>query len=334
MIAYKNYSLKKLNTFGMDSQCAIFIAMEDPTDVFKLDKAHVFEHPHYILGSGSNTLFTKRFEGTVIHPVFKGIEIKEETDDDVLLRVAAGETWSDFIDYCIQNQYYGLENLIGIPGLVGSAPVQNIGAYGVEVKDCIDRVEGYYTNTTQEFILAAAQCQFGYRNSLFKNGLKGKALITYVWFRLSKKEHYNLSYKALADEMEHQELSLKSVTDCILKIRNSKLPNLDEIGCAGSFFKNPIILRSRLAELLENFPDLTSYHVDDEYVKLAAGQLIEKAGWKGKRVGNAGVYDKQALVVVNYGNATAEEITNVYQSVIQDVYAMFDILLSPEVNIL
>ncbi len=329
-----DYPLEMYNTFGMDVLCSLFIQLDAEEEIREFYEAGVFNHPHYILGGGSNTLFTGNYRGTIIHPCFKGIEVMEESDDAVLLRVAAGEEWSALTNYCRENRLFGIENLVGIPGLVGSSPVQNIGAYGVEVKDCIEKVEGYYTANMQEFSLTAAQCQFGYRNSVFKNALKGKCLITRVWFRLSKKRQFNLTYKALADAMEGQYPTLDSVMDAILTIRNSKLPDIRKIGCAGSFFKNPVIARAQHAELIAQFPDLVSYPADEDYVKLAAGQLIEKAGWKGRRVGNAGVYPQQALVVVNYGGAKPEEIVFVYQSVIADVKKMFDITLHPEVNII
>ncbi len=329
-----NFPLRQHNTFGMDVLCSRFIQLDDVSEIATLDKADVFDSQHYILGEGSNTLFTKFYQGTIIHPAFKGIEIIEDNSDDVLIKAAAGEAWSSLMDFCRTHQLYGLENLVGIPGLVGSSPVQNIGAYGVEVKDRIEKVEGFYTGNMQEFSLTAPQCQFGYRNSLFKNALKGKCIITYVWFRLSKRPHFTLTYKALANEMEGKQPTLELVMDTILKIRNSKLPDVRQIGSAGSFFKNPIVLRSQYAELLEKFPDLVSYPVDDDYVKLAAAQLIEKTGWRGKRIGDAGVYPFQALVLVNYGQAKPEEIIHIFQNIKSDVSSLFDISLQPEVNIL
>lgn len=334
MNIYKNYSLRAHNTFMMDVTCDRFVEVESESDIPAMVMKGLFREPFYILGGGSNTLFTQHYHGTIIHPVFKGISIMEETDDSVLLAVSAGEEWSDLIDFCMAHQYYGLENLAGIPGHVGSSPVQNIGAYGVEVKDCIERVDACYTLYGNLFSLSNEQCQFGYRNSIFKNEYKNRCLITRVWFRLSKIEHFNLSYKALANVLGDKRPTLKELVDTILAIRNSKLPDIREIGCAGSFFKNPIVTIDKHNELLQAFPDLVSYPVDDEHVKLAAGQLIEKAGWKGKRVGDAGVYPKQALVVVNYGHATPEEITRTYETVISDVNTMFGIELHPEVNIL
>ncbi|MBR4786565.1 MAG: UDP-N-acetylmuramate dehydrogenase [Bacteroidales bacterium] len=334
MKVYRNHSLKDHNTFGMDVRCAQFVVMEHPDEREAMSAAHLFEAPFYILGGGSNILFTRPYEGTIIHPDFKGIEVMEDSERHQLIRVATGEEWDNVIDYCVRHNLYGLENLVGIPGRAGSAPVQNIGAYGVEVKDCIDRVEGFLTDTLQPFALSAEQCQFGYRDSIFKHELKGKSLITHVWFRLSKEEHYTLTYKALANEITVQDLSLETVTQCILRIRNSKLPDIRKIGCAGSFFKNPVVPENQYHDLLTRFPDLVSYPAADGMVKLAAGQLIEKAGWKGKRIGDAGVYPLQALVIVNYGGASPEEICQVFQQVILDVEELFNIRLTPEVNIL
>ena len=336
MQTYEHYSVKAHNTFMMDVFCDRFVCVEHPDEVRELAKQGVFQSEHFILGGGSNVLFTQDYSGTIVHPVFKGMEVVKETQDEVLLRVAAGEEWEQLQQYCLQHQLYGIENLIGIPGLVGSAPVQNIGAYGVEVKDTIASVEGLRTDTLQPFALSNAQCHFGYRDSIFKRELKHKCFITHVTFRLSKREHYTLTYKALSQELERCNLqpSLQNITDCILRVRNSKLPDISIIGCAGSFFQNPIIPQSQFEQLLRTTPDLVSYPANNGNVKLAAGQLIEKAGWKGRRIGDAGVYDKQALVLVNYGNATPQEIVSVCQQVIEDVKKHFGVTLAPEVNML
>lgn len=332
----EHYSLKNHNTFGIDIKCDRFIAVEHPDEVAELIGEGVFLNPFFILGGGSNVLFTKDYHGTVIHPVFKGIETLEESEKAVLLRVAAGEEWDALQQFCLQHLLYGLENLTGIPGNVGSAPVQNIGAYGTEVRDCIDHVEGWRVDTGEVFRFSNEQCRFGYRDSIFKNEMKGKCLITHVTFKLSRIEHYNLKYKALSDALENAQLqpSLKNVTDCILMVRNSKLPDITKIGCAGSFFKNPVIPFSDFEILRRNIPDLVSYPAPNGQVKLAAGQLIEKAGWKGRRLGNAGVYDKQALVIVNYGDASPQEVIAVCEAVVRDVHEKFHVTLCPEVNIL
>lgn len=336
MQTYEHYSVKEHNTFMMDVRCDRFVCVEHPDEVRQLAEQGVFQSEHFILGGGSNVLFTQDYAGTILHPVFKGIEVAEETEDEVLLRVAAGEEWEQLQQYCLQHQLYGIENLIGIPGLVGSAPVQNIGAYGVEVKDTIASVEGLRTDTLQPFALSNALCHFGYRDSIFKRELKHKCFITHVTFRLSKREHYTLTYKALSQELErcHLQPSLQNITDCILRVRNSKLPDISKIGCAGSFFQNPIVPQSQYEQMLHTSPDLVSYPANNGNVKLAAGQLIEKAGWKGRRIGDAGMYDKQALVLVNYGNATPQEIVSVCRQVIEDVKKHFGVTLAPEVNML
>lgn len=332
----KNYPLKQHNTFGMDVLCSTFIQIEQPTEILDVVRNGYLQDNWYILGGGSNVLFTKNFEGTILHPVFKSIDCCEENDDSVLLRVAAGEEWNTLTDYCLQHKLYGLENLIGIPGYAGSAPVQNIGAYGVEVKDTIEKVEGYRLDTLETFTLSNVQCHFGYRDSIFKNELKGKCFITFVYFRLSKKPVFNLTYKALRNALEsaNRQPTLENIAQTVIEVRNSKLPDITQIGCAGSFFKNPIVSKEKYQDLLSKIPDLVSYPVNDQHVKLAAGQLIDKAGWKGKQIGQAGIYPKQALVVVNFGNAKPEEVTYVYQRVIRDVELMFGIQLHPEVNIL
>jgi len=334
MIKKENYALKKLNTFGMDVCCRQFIMVEHAEEVPELFAEGVFTSPFFILGGGSNVLFTKDFQGTVVHPVFKGIEKSQISDSAVRLRVAAGEEWDSLQRYCLQNGLYGLENLFGIPGNVGSAPVQNIGAYGAEVKDCIEQVEGWRIDNEEPFLFSNEQCRFGYRDSIFKNEMKGKCFITHVTFKLSLEERFNLNYKALSDALERKNLkpSLQNVTDCILEVRNSKLPDITKIGCAGSFFKNPLVTATECERLRQQDPDLVSYPASGGMVKLAAGQLIEKAGWKGRRVGNAGVYDKQALVIVNYGGASPQEVISVCEAVIRDVYQKFNVTLSPEVN--
>lgn len=336
MKVLSNYSLKAHNTFGMDVKCDHFVLIEHVEDIRSAVRDELLQENWYILGGGSNVLFTHDYKGTILHPTFKGIETVDENEDGALLRVAAGEVWEDFTHYCLQHQLCGVENLTGIPGYVGSAPVQNIGAYGAEVKDCIDHVEGIYLDTLQDFSLSNEACQFGYRDSIFKNSLKGKCFITFVYFRLSKKGQFNLTYKALSSALEAAGLtpSLENISHTVVAVRNSKLPDITKIGCAGSFFKNPIVPKAQYQDLLERIPDLVSYPVDEEHVKLAAGQLIDKSGWKGKQLGNAGIYAKQALVVVNLGGATPDEVRHVYQQVIQDVQNLFGIQLHPEVNIL
>ena len=335
MKVLEHYPLLAHNTFKMEVSCRQFLVIEQPEEIRTLATEGFFQQPFFILGGGSNVLFTKDFDGAIVHPVFQGIERMDEEAQSVTLRVAAGTEWETLIHYCLEHQYYGLENLTGIPGLVGSAPVQNIGAYGVEVKDCIIAVEGYHLSSGAPFRYDNADCRFGCRSSLFKTELKGQCFITHVCFRLSKEPHYTLTYKALKDELERQQLepSLENIVQTVRAVRDSKLPDITQIGCAGSFFQNPIVPATLHESLKEQLPDLVAYPAGD-MVKLAAGQLIDKAGWKGYREGDAGIYPKQALVVVNYGHARPEEIRQLYEKVISDVYNKFKVTLRPEVNII
>ena len=330
----ENQNLKDYNTFGMEVFARRFLQIENAGEVPALITEYLHQEPFYILGGGSNTLFTKDFDGSIVHPVFTGIEVVEQAWDAVVLRVAAGEPWDNLIQYCIRHELFGIENLTGIPGWVGSAPVQNIGAYGVEVKDTILKVEGYVISTGKSLTLSNAECRFAYRNSIFKQKLKHNFIITHVWFQLSKKKHFTLSYQGLAKALEERELplTLHSVSDCVRKIRDTKLPDPKIVGNGGSFFKNPVIPEEKYHELQTNFPDLVAYDAPDGLKKLSAGQLIEKAGWKGKRMGNAGTWKNQALVLVNYGGATPKEVLEVAETIIHDVNSLFDITLEMEIN--
>lgn len=330
----ENQNLKDYNTFGMEVFARRFLQIENAGEVPALITEYLHQEPFYILGGGSNTLFTKDFDGSIVHPVFTGIEVVEQAWDAVVLRVAAGEPWDNLIQYCIRHELFGIENLTGIPGWVGSAPVQNIGAYGVEVKDTILKVEGYVISTGKSLTLSNAECRFAYRNSIFKQELKHDFIITHVWFQLSKKKHFTLSYQGLAKALEERELplTLHSVSDCVRKIRDTKLPDPKIVGNGGSFFKNPMIPEEKYHELQTNFPDLVAYDAPDGLKKLSAGQLIEKAGWKGKRLGNAGTWKNQALVLVNYGGATPKEVLEVAETIIHDVNSLFDITLEMEIN--
>lgn len=330
----ENQNLKEYNTFGMEVYAKHFVQLESAEELPAAVAEYLQQWPYYILGGGSNTLFTNDFDGTIVHPAFHGIEVMEENGDNVLLRVAAGEPWDNLIQYCIKRQYFGLENLTAIPGLVGSAPVQNIGAYGVEVKDTVYKVQGYILSTRNPFELYKEDCQFGYRNSIFKQTLKNDCIISYVWFQLSKKQHFTLSYQGLAKALQERELpmTLRNVSDCVRKIRDSKLPDPKVVGNGGSFFKNPVVSAEKYVDLQAKYPDLVAYDAPDCGKKLSAGQLIEKAGWKGKRVGNAGTWKNQALVLVNYGGATPDEVLHVADSIIHDVNSLFNIKLEMEIN--
>jgi UDP-N-acetylmuramate dehydrogenase len=330
----ENQNLKPYNTFGMEVYAKQFVELEAAEETPAAVAEYLQQWPYYILGGGSNTLFTNDFEGSIVHPAFHGIEMMEDNGDNVLLRVAAGEPWDNLIQYCIKRQYFGIENLTAIPGLVGSAPVQNIGAYGVEVKDTVHKVQGYILSTRNPFELSNADCQFGYRNSIFKQTLKNDCIITYVWFQLSKKQHFTLTYQGLSKALQERELplTLRNVSDCVRKIRDSKLPDPQLVGNGGSFFKNPIVPTEKYKDLQSQYPDLVAYDAPDGGKKLSAGQLIEKAGWKGKRVGNAGTWKNQALVLVNYGGATPKEVLDVAETIIKDVKMLFNVTLEMEIN--
>lgn len=331
----RDANLKSYNTFAMDVTCDCLIEIEDGKEIQPLLKDGFGGTNFMIIGGGSNILFTRPFHGTIVRMKTKGLEKIRENEESVWVKAAAGETWEDFINFCIENHYYGVENLIGIPGLVGSSPVQNIGAYSVEVKDMIDEVHGWRISTKSPFVFKNTDCRFGYRSSIFKTELKGECLITEVVFKLSKKEKYVLVYKGLTDELQKQDapLSLRRVADAVVAVRNSKLPDVRQYGCAGSFFKNPIVGQEVFESLRKQFPTLISYPAGDGIVKLAAGQLIDLAGMKGVRDGEVGVWPHQALVIVNYGKATGNEVVAFYHKVQEKVRELFGIQLEPEVNI-
>lgn len=333
MQLFDNQNLKPYNTFGLEVFARHFLKIESASETPEIIDI-LRQHPYYILGGGSNTLFTQDFDGIVAHPAFSGIEVTDQNSDSATLRVAAGEPWDNLIQYCIKHQLYGIENLTGIPGLTGSAPVQNIGAYGVEVKDTISKVEGFVISTGKPFALSNTDCRFGYRNSIFKQELKHDCIITHVQFQLSKKQYFTLTYQGLANALRDRELptTLRNVSECVRKIRDAKLPDPKIVGNGGSFFKNPVIPTEQFRELLTDYPDLVAYDVPDGQKKLSAGQLIEKAGWKGKRMGNAGTWKNQALVLVNYGNATPQEILHTAEEIVKDVNALFHIRLEMEIN--
>jgi UDP-N-acetylmuramate dehydrogenase len=328
--------LTPYNTFHIAAKCTHFFEISNNEQMEECFSKGVFEEPFFIIGSGSNVLFTQDFLGNVVHLSTKGITMLAENSSYVYLKVAAGEDWEDLIQYCIDQNYYGIENLTGIPGKVGSSPVQNIGAYGVEVKDTIFQVHAYSLETHKLKIFTNQECQFGYRDSIFKNELKNKYLITHVVFELSKIKSFNFEYTALKNEVEKRfsDPSLAQVRTLINEIRNSKLPDITKIGSAGSFFKNPIVSKDQWVQLKAEFPQLTGYDIENQFVKLAAGQLIDLAGWKGYREGDAGVYPLQALVLVNYGNATGKQILELCQKIQKSVFEIFQVTISPEVNIL
>jgi len=335
----QNISLKPYNTFGIDVIAKQFIDITSLNDLKKLIDT---EKDFFILSGGSNLLLTKDIEGLVIHLNTKGITITKETDNHVFVKVSAGENWHDFVMWCIGQNYGGLENLSLIPGNVGTTPIQNIGAYGTEVKDTIIEVEGLEIESNSIKTFTNKECEFGYRNSIFKNVQKGKYIITDVTFKLSKNDHkLNSSYGAIQSELEKNNIkkpTIKDISNAVIAIRQSKLPNPKEIGNSGSFFKNPVISKQQFEGLQKIYPNMPFYEVKGKkskiLYKVPAGWLVEQCGFKGKRYGDAGVHKKQALVLVNYGNATGKEIWQLAQNIRNTVFEKFNIELEAEVNVI
>jgi UDP-N-acetylmuramate dehydrogenase len=331
----ENISLKEYNTFGISVQAKRFISV---TSVYELQQLLKIEKNIFLLSGGSNMLLTKDIEKLVVHIDIKGISVDSENHNDIYLTVNAGENWHKFVLWCVSNNYGGIENLSLIPGSVGTCPIQNIGAYGVEVKDTITKVEAVEIKTGKLVSFSLEECQFGYRNSIFKNEVKGKYVLTSVGFKLTKKEHnLNTSYGAIETELASKEVikpSLKDVSEAVIAIRQSKLPDPKKIGNSGSFFKNPVISKTHFEKIQKEFPKVPCYHISDQEIKVPAGWLIEQIGLKGKRFGNYGVHEKQALVLVNYGNASGEEIYQLAKKIQREVQTTFNISLEIEVNII
>ncbi|MBC8045873.1 MAG: UDP-N-acetylmuramate dehydrogenase [Fimbriimonadaceae bacterium] len=334
----KHFPLTDFNTFHVPVTAALFTSVQSITDIIGLFKADVFvESKILILGGGSNILFTKDFDGIVIKNNLQGISIIREDDNHCWVKCASGEIWHSIIMYCVERNLGGIENLSLIPGTVGAAPIQNIGAYGVELKDVLEEVESIDIETGETKIFTNADCKFGYRDSIFKNELKNKYFITNVLLKLNKHPEFHISYGAIQqtlDKMGITELSVKTISDAVIHIRKSKLPDPAVLGNAGSFFKNPTISKSQYEILKKAFSDIPGYKVSDSEVKVPAGWLIEQCGWKGKRVGNTGAHKDQALVLVNYGNATGKEIYNLAMEIKESVMKKFGIEINPEVNII
>jgi UDP-N-acetylmuramate dehydrogenase len=336
MKVHENTSLKKYNTFGLDyiADCMIHITNdEEAISLFIGDKP--LNKPLLILGGGSNILFISRYNGTIICPEFGGIKIEEQHPEKVIVSAGAGVIWDNLVEWSVNNGFGGLENLSLIPGNVGAAPVQNIGAYGVEAKDSIVKVKSISTNDGSIGYFSNNECNFSYRNSIFKTENKGKYLITKVYFRLSAKPLLQLEYGSLMDEIKNLgEVSLKNVRKAVINIRKSKLPDPEIFGNAGSFFKNPVVNISKAESLKKNNPLMPIYDDSPDSKKLAAGWLIDQCGWKGKRIGDAGVHEKQALVIINYGHATGKEIFDLSEEIKSSVKRKFDIDLEREVEVI
>lgn len=329
----KQYSLLPHNTFGFDIKADTFIEYSGTDDLKQIlcDK-ELMNGPYLQIGSGSNLLFVSDYKGTILHSRIQGIEVIENTDDYVLVKVGAGVDWDNFVAHCVSQGWAGAENLSLIPGEVGASAVQNIGAYGVEAKDLITQVDTMEIATAKEHSFSNADCTYSYRQSIFKSELKNKFIVTYVTYKLSKHPVYNLEYGNIKAELEkYPEISLATIREAIIAIRNSKLPDPKVEGNAGSFFMNPIIPRSQFLELQKQFPEIPHYEIDQDRVKVPAGWMIDKCGWKGKIVGHVGVHSKQALVLVNKGNATGDEIINLSCEIQASVKKLFNIEIHPEV---
>lgn len=330
-----HFSLKSLNTFGIDvyaDQFGVFTSADDLTECLVAAKE---KYVPYILGGGSNILFTGD-PRLILKNEVKGIEVMLEDEKYIYVRVGGGENWHGFVQHCIKNNWAGVENLSLIPGNTGASPMQNIGAYGVEVKDVFHSLEAFHLQEQRMVTFSKEECAFGYRESVFKNKYKGQFAILSVIYKLNKVPHFNVSYGAIEKELENMgvtELSIQAISQAVINIRTFKLPDPNKIGNAGSFFKNPEVPEAVYNKLKESYPDVVAYPAGEKY-KLAAGWLIEQCGWKGYRKDDAGVHERQALVLVNYGKATGDEIYALSEEIKESVKATFGVDLEREVNII
>jgi UDP-N-acetylmuramate dehydrogenase len=337
MIITHNVSLKPFNTFGIDAKAKSFCDITSVDALREILKSQD-SNPLFILGGGSNMLLTQDIEALVLHINLKGIKVVSETENTVIIKAMAGENWHDFVLWCLEHNYGGIENMSLIPGNIGTAPIQNIGAYGVELKDVFVSCEAINIKDQATKTFTKANCKFGYRESVFKQDLKGEYIITSVNLELTKKNHnLRMDYGAIKTELENSNIdepSIKDISNAVIAIRQSKLPDPKEIGNSGSFFKNPIISVEQFHQLQNNFPNAPSYKVSDKEIKVPAGWLIEKAGFKGKRFNDYGVHNKQALVLVNYGDAKGSDIFKLAQLIQTTVKRIFNIDIDTEVNII
>ena len=333
-----NFSLKALNTFGIESFAKLFVKVNSIQQINELLDLNEFKNNHHlILGGGSNLLLTKNVDGLVIKNELLGIELINENENSVFVKCAAGVVWHEFVMWCIDKNYGGIENLALIPGCTGASPMQNIGAYGVEIKDTFYELEAIELATGNLKKFTKSDCEFGYRESVFKRQFKNQFIITSVTFQLSKQPNFHIEYGAIKQEldlMNVSELNIKAIAQAVINIRSSKLPNPKEIGNAGSFFKNPEVSEIEFQRLKIEFPNIVAYPLENKNYKLAAGWLIEQSGLKGYRAGDAGVHKLQALVLVNYGSATGNQIFGLSSQVLQTVKQKFGVDLEREVNII
>ncbi|MGZ3838380.1 MAG: UDP-N-acetylmuramate dehydrogenase [Flavisolibacter sp.] len=337
----ENISLKPYNTFGMEVRAryfARFTHLEELAEGLSLSIPSLQnKEARLILGGGSNILLTRDFEGTVLKNEIRGITVEAEDENFIYIKAGGGENWHQFVMHCVEKGYGGVENLALIPGSVGASPMQNIGAYGVEIKDVFHRLEAFHIRDKTTRFFSRDDCGFGYRESVFKNRYKDQFVITSVTYKLNKQPRFNTSYGAIRQELDNmgvEALSLRNISQAVINIRSSKLPDPSEVGNAGSFFKNPQIPKEQFAELEKIHPGFPSFPVDASQVKVPAGWLIEQCGWKGYRKGDAGCYPRQALVLVNYGKASGREIFQLSEEILQSVRNKFGIQLEREVNII
>lgn len=347
---YINYSLLHHNTFGFDVKCSRFIefssieGLKEALD--RVDAPNYQGRPPFVIGGGSNLVFTADYAGTLLHSTIHGREVVAEDDREVSLRIGSGENWDETAAWCTAHGWYGTENLSLIPGDTGAAAIQNIGAYGVEIKDLVDKVETVEIATGKERIFTNAECHYAYRRSIFKEELKGKYVVTYVTLKLNKVFHPRLDYGNIrtelakegllpaADSMDFSKVTAQGLRDAIIRIRRAKLPDPAEIGSAGSFFMNPIIPRMLYDRLTTRYPDMPHYELEDGRIKVPAGWLIDRCGWKGRQLGKAGVYPRQALVLVNEGGADGIDIVTLSNTIRKDIRRHFNIEITPEANII
>lgn len=330
----QDISLKPYNTFGMDVKARYMAEYETVEELKTLFQTDILKKNNFLhIGGGSNLLFLNDFEGVILHSQIKSIEKVNENDEFVWLRVGSGIVWDDFVAYCVENQWGGVENLSLIPGEVGASAVQNIGAYGVEVKDVIETVETIEIEILSHRKFTNAECKYDYRKSIFKTSLKGKYIVTHVTFRLRKQPDYQLDYQHLrAAVLQNGKITLENIRNTVIAIRDSKLPDPKIIGNAGSFFMNPIISKEQFQVLQAAYPTLPHYTVSETEEKIPAGWLIDQCGFKGKQVGNVGVHKNQALVIVNFGGGTGKEVADLATLIQQTVKNTFGIDIVPEVN--
>ena len=335
MEVVRNGSLKKFNTFNVDEKAKVLVEIDKVRDLFTFLSKENQKDKMLVLGGGSNILFTKSYEGIIISLKNKGIELIDADENNVLVEVSSGESWNDFVLWAVENNFGGVENLSLIPGNVGAAPIQNIGAYGVELKNVFHSCKGIMIDSLNEFELTKEECEFNYRSSIFKSTYKNKTIITSVKLILTKSKHnFNIEYKGLKENLSGKELTIKKISDQVIRIRKSKLPDPKYYGNCGSFFKNTIVNILKHESLLNKFPDTPFFKIDNNNYKISAAWLIDQSDFKNKKVKNVGVYTNQPLVIINHGNAKGKDILHFANEVKDTVHRNFQIELEEEVLIL